>query len=160
MASISFNFIDHSNERSSVVFQLPEVTAVNFDEILGNVANQGRFELEQALLGVTRGTLYRVRANALDDTLSIVPPVDPDAQREDGLRVWAVGETTARLYSCTIPTADRATLAQPGSDEVPLTQTEMAALVTAIEENIQPAVSPGVFENVTVTRAALIGRSN
>lgn len=160
MASISFNFIDHSDERSSVVFQLPEVTAVNFDEVLGNLATQGRFELEQALLGVTRGTLYRVRANAIDDVLSAVPPVDPDAQREDGLRVWARGNTTTSLYSWTIPTADRAILAVPGSDEVPLTGAEMVALVDAIEENVQPSYSVGLFENVTVIRAALISRNN
>lgn len=158
MANLVFTYRDFSDESSGVSIQIPEITSANFDEILGDGALEGRGILRAALDGVTRGLRVRESAVAVSEVFA-GSVTDEDAQREDGLRVWGRGDSSGKLFSITIPTADRANLAQAGTDDVDLAGTEMAALVTALE-TYWKADYGAALEDITVTAARLVSRAN
>lgn len=161
-SNISFTLVDHSVESTTVVIPVQNVTAANFDTVLGNIATQGRFELEAAIAGVTTGALSNVGAKAYDEPQTFTVPVDVWSQREIGLRVWGRGQTSSKLYSITIGTADLDALAPGVNDDVPLDGTAMADLVTALEDNWRPTYdgSVGTTEAIVVERAQIVGRRN
>lgn len=161
-SSLSFRLVDHSNESTTVTIPVANVTAVNFDEILGNAATQGRNDLQTAIAAITTGYLAEVSAKAYADAIAGSAPADVWSQREIALRIWGRGQTSAKLYSITIGTADLDVLNPGDNDVVPLDGTEMAALVTALEENWQPTYdgAGGTTEAVVVERAQVVGRSN
>ena len=158
MANLLFTYLDFSAESSTVSIQVPEITSANFDEILGDGALEGRGILRAALDGVTRGLRVRESAVAVSEVFG-GSVTDEDAQREDGLRVWGRGDDSGKLFSLTIGTADRAILAQAGTDDAALDGTEMAALVTALE-TYWKADYGATVEDITVVRARLVGRAN
>ena len=158
MANLVFTYRDFSDEVSSVSIQVPAITSANFDVILGDSCIQGRGILRAAIDGVTRGLRVRESAVAVAESFGGTL-TDQDAQREDGLRVWGRGEDSGKLFSITIPTADRANLAVAGTDDVPLDGTEMAALVSALE-TYWKADYGAALEDITIVRARLVGRAN
>lgn len=161
-SNISFTLADKGGETTTVTIPVQNVTAANFDTVLGNLATQGRFELESAILAVTTGALTNVGAKAYDEGQVFTLPTDPYSQREIGLRIWGRGQTSGKLYSITIGTADLDVLDPGVNDEVDLAGTEMAALVTALEDNWRPTYdgSVGTTEAIVVERAQMVGRRN
>ena len=158
MANLVFTYRDYSDETSSVSIQIPGITSANFDEILGDGALEGRGILRAAIDGVTNGLRVRESAVAVGEVFAGVV-TEPTAQRENGLRVWGRGDSSGKLFSITIPTADETLLAVAGTDDVPLDGTEMAALVSALE-TYWKADYGAALEDITVTRARLVGRAN
>ena len=158
MANLLFTYLDFSAESSTVSIKIPNITSANYDEIVGDGALEGRGILRAALAGVTRGLLVRESAVTLSEVFG-GSVTDEDAQREDGLRIWGRGDDSGKLFSITIPTADRANLAVAGTDDVPLDGTEMAALVSALE-TYWKADYGATLEAITVVRARLVGRAN
>lgn len=162
-SSINFQIQDYSGEKSTVSIPVTPVTAVNFDTVLGNLATQGRNELEAAIDGVSAGTISKVAAVAYDIPLSSDIPPDPWAQREAGLRVYGRGASSQKLYTLTIPAPNFAVLADQGSDVVRLDRsTEVEELVTALEDNWKGYTNPatGTTEAIVVEKMMLVGRNN
>lgn len=162
-SSLSFTLIDHSAESTTVTIPVANVTAANFDTVLGNIATQGRFELEAAIEAVTTGALSNVGAKAFDEPQAgATPPADVWSQREIALRVYGRGATSGKLYTISIGTADLDALNPGIDDDVPLAGTAMADLVTALEDNWRPTYdgAVGTTEAIVVERAQIVGRRN
>lgn len=161
-SSLSFRLIDNSSETTTVTIPTRNISAANYDEVFGNIATQGRFELEAAIMGVVTGNLVNVSGKSLDDPQAGAVPADVWSQREIALRVWGRGNVSGKLYSITIGTADLTALTPGADDIVPLGNAAMAALVTALEDYWEPTYdgAVGTTENVTVERAQVVGRAN
>lgn len=160
MAEYSYTLIDRSQERSIVRIPVEEPSEVELDwETIIN-ANEAGFR--SALLGIT---LLELEAHhVLVSSERVVPPTipaSPWANREQGLRVFYVGNTSGEKRNFTIPGPDLAALTlQEGSDLVVLADAgPMAALVTWMESNVFLPYG-NADEQVTVTRAVIVGRNN
>ena len=161
-AQLSFTLKDQSNENTTVTIPTRTVTAANFDEVMGNIATQGRFELEAAIRAVSTGAMQRISGLALDVDLGEAKPTDFWSQRETGLRVWGRGAVSGKLYSVTIGTADLDALEPDDNDVVSLANAAMVTLIAALEDYWEPNYdgAVGSTENVTVERAQIVGRRN
>lgn len=89
-------------------------------------------------------------------------PASALAQREFGLRVFFVSDTSAQSGHITIPTIDIASLTVvPGTDLVTLDDGDvMAALVAAMEAAMVYRFANGDEETITVTEAVIVGRNS
>lgn len=141
---LGFSMLDYSREKSSFSIQTGDVTAVSLPGLLTEVGT-----LRAAIEGVTLGVVSDERLVAFDTNLSNVPPTSPLAQVESSWLVTMAdilpffddpvnaipNEGFGKLFTLTIPTADIAAAGrlQPNSDLADLTETGMAALVTALE---------------------------
>lgn len=153
--------LDYSREKSSFSIITGDVTAVSLPGLLTEVG-----ELRTAIEGITLGVVSDEALRAFNTNLSNTPPASPLAQIESA---WLVtyedslaffddpvnaipNEGYGKLFTMTIPTADIAAAGRlaPNSDEAVLTETAMAAFVTAFE---QTARSPyGGTVNVVSVR--------
>lgn len=80
----SFTYLDHSNEKASMQFDIAVVTAANFDTQVGLLD-----DLRDAIAGITLGVLNkRILTHKMAGSANI--PTDPFAQRETK---WVVGYT-------------------------------------------------------------------
>lgn len=150
----TFTLLDFSEEKGSFSFYAGDITAVSLPGFLTEFGS-----LRTATENLTRGTMHQEQWVGDRTVLSQIPPTDPDAQREDKLLVTYQGDVSQKLFQLEIPTLDRSIvgLLIPGSDDVDLAQTEMAAWVTAFE---QIARSPDSdTETVTVISARYVGRN-
>jgi len=154
-AKLNYRFRDFSDEYSSVGFEINTVGSANyFDAELGNPVGAA-YEIHQALTGISIGTVARYTAKTEDEVVDDVRPVDGNAQRENGLRIYG-RDDAGKLHSVTVPCPNKTLLAQPGTDLVDLTGTEMAALVTALESHWTPAGAA----SITIEKAILVGRAS
>lgn len=158
---LTFSMLDYSREKSSFSIITGDVTAVSLPGLLTEVG-----ELRTAIEGITLGVVSDEALRAFNTNLSNTPPASPLAQIESA---WLVtyedslaffddpvnaipNEGYGKLFTMTIPTADIAAAGRlaPNSDEAVLTETAMAAFVTAFE---QTARSPyGGTVNVVSVR--------
>lgn len=142
---LGFSMIDYSREKKAFSLATGEVTAVSLPGLLTEVG-----ALRTAVEGITLGVVSDESLSVFNTNLSNVPPTSPLAQIESA---WLVtyedalpffddpvnaipNEGYGRLFTMTIPTADIATAGRlaPNSDEAVLSETGMAAFVTAFEE--------------------------
>lgn len=142
---LGFSILDYSREKSSFSLATGEVTAGTLPGLLDEVG-----DLRAAIEGITAGVVSDERLTVFDTNLSNTPPSSPLAQVEN---CWLVtyedataffddpinaipNEGFGRLFTLTIPTADLsiAGILAPNSDEAVLTQTQMAAFITAFEQ--------------------------
>jgi hypothetical protein len=118
---------DETIQEKPAVMAIPvllTITTVNASAILA------------AAMALSLGTAGK-SSLVVDTTLAVgsnVRPVGTEIQKESRFRVGFTDNVTGKPYSFTIPCADLS-LMDPGTEEVPLTGTEAAALVTALQTN-------------------------
>lgn len=140
---LGFTMLDESRERAAFSLATGEVTAVSLPGLLTQVG-----ALRTAIEGITLGVVSDESLSVFNTSLSNTPPSDVNAQIE---RAWLVtfedvteffddpvnaipNEGFGRLYTLTIPTADISGGRKvANSDEGVLTETSMAAFITAFE---------------------------
>lgn len=153
MAHLSqFTFLDYSNEKSRVEVFNGAITAAS---IAGFLTQFGA--LRAALEGITLGVVQQEAWVGDRTVLSNTPPANVFAQREMKWRVRYVGNTSNKVYQIEIPTADPTGRLQANSDMADLSNTEMAAFVTAFEDLARTPDSD--TETVTVLDVQLVGRN-
>lgn len=126
----SLTFVDFSEESASFGFHFGAITA---GTIAAFLTQFGAFRT--ATEAIVSGALTRDLWVGDATKYANAAPTDPNAQRERVFMVEYEGATTHTIYTLTIPTADfdLADLFFPGTDEVDLTQTQIAAWITAFE---------------------------
>ena len=148
-----YSFRDRSNEVSSVELNFADVAAggANFDTVIGLVDGLGA-ALDGASLCVQSTENFKQQTETPDPSV----PSDVHAQREAGCRVFYSDDVTGKIYHITIPGPDKDNMAMIAeSDLYDLTDTILAAVVTAIELSLSP-----VGNAITVIRAVDVGRNN
>lgn len=139
---LGFTMIDNSREKASFSLATGEVTAVSLPGLLTEVG-----DLRGAIEGITLGNVHKEQLSVFDSTLTNAPPASELAQVET---VWVVvyedtleffddpvnaipNEGYGKLFTLKIPTADIVGRLQLNSDEADLTDTQIAAFVSAFE---------------------------
>lgn len=153
MDQIGFSVRDVSDEYGTVTFSYDPFGAL---ETVGDIESAIAALLaavETLTLGtVVRGWYRKEYTTGLTDER----PASPYAHREIGLRFF-FHDALGSKGNLTIPAPDLANIAVlEGTDLADLTDTEVAALVTIIEANVE--INDG--EAVTVDRAVVVGRSS
>jgi hypothetical protein len=151
---IDLQYRDYSDELSSCTFNVSPITVGTITALLAEFAS---------LRSATDAIVLGVRASdtvVMDKTVgSASRPTSAVAQRELKWLVRYHGVDDGKKWTCEIPTPD-ITLTDvliPGTDIVDLTQTEMAAFVTAFETAVRP---PGNDTSlVVIDQIVLVGRN-
>ncbi len=150
---LTARFRDYSNEYSTFSVLVEEIDGIarTFDGLQSEVA-----ALESAVEAISLATLVSINFRQIANTEDDQAPTSPFAEREHGLRFFYSDDVNAKKYHITVPAPDYATIDVPGSDEVPLDQTEVAALVSWMEAEMQSADGNAI----TVDRVVKVGRNN
>jgi hypothetical protein len=156
MTRLTFSYIGYSGEKSSVGFPIPELTAANIESYTDGGLSTAFDALSDAVADLTLMNPTGHTATAQISAVPEVLPASPNAQRESGILVL-MADTGGHKSRMVIPGPDLSLVAQEGTDNVLLTGTEMAALVTAIETY---CVDPITGLAVTVYAARIVGRNN
>lgn len=147
-----FTLLDYSNERSSMKVNVGAITALSIGGFLTDFG-----ALRAAIEGITLGVVAQEAWVGDRTTLSNTPPTDPEAQREKKWLVRYVGNTSGKVFQLEIPTAELGGgHLLPMSDFADLTETDMAAFVTAFEDIARTPDSD--TETVTVQSIQYVGR--
>lgn len=150
----NFTLLDYSNEKSGMSFYAGDITAVSLPGFLTEFG-----ALRTAVEGITAGTMAKEEWVGDRTILSNTPPASAQAQRELKWLVTYQGDTSQKLFQMEIPTADLgvAGILVPGTDLADLSQTQMAAFVTAFEQIARTPDSD--LETVTVISIRFVGRN-
>jgi len=146
----SFTFQDFSKESSSFRFHFAAVTAASIGGFLTQFG-----ALRTATDAITLGTLTDDKWVGDATSYNNAAPTDVNAQRERKFLVRYEGTTTFAKFTATIPTADLAGRMIAGTDQVDLTNTEIAAWITAFETLCRTEDG----ENVNVLGIQAVGRN-
>lgn len=139
---LGFSMLDHSGERGSISINTGNVTAVSLPGLLTEVG-----DLREAIEGITAGVVASESLMVFNTPLANEPPASQDAQVE---RAWLVSyeddlpffddpvnaipnEGYKKRFTLTIPTADIDGRLLANTDKADLTDTDIAAFVTAFE---------------------------
>lgn len=144
---------DYSGEIGTTQVHMGAITAVS---IGGALTDMGA--LRTAIDGVTRGVVARESWVGDNTVLSNAAPTDELAQRELKWLVVYEGNTSNKKYQVTLPTANPTGRLLPGTDLADLTETAMAAFVTAFEDMARTPDDD--TETVSVLEIRLVGRNN
>lgn len=142
LGSGSFSVLDYDSEVASVGFQTGVITALNLPGVLTQFGT-----LRTAIGGIILGSIKSESLTAFNTNLNAIKPSDENAQRE---RKWLVtyADNTqyfdapinaianagyGKVFGIEIPTADYVGKLLPDSDKADLTDTDIAAFVTAFE---------------------------
>jgi hypothetical protein len=143
--------LDYSEETSSTSFSIGAITAVS---IAGFLSQFG--DWKTALGNIILGTVAKDRWVGDATDISNTPPGDANAQIELKWLVTYEADTTKKRFRQELPTADPSKTI-PGTDKADLTDTDVAAYVTAFEA---VAKSPDDdTESVSVLDMTLVGRN-
>lgn len=148
----SWQLLDFSEERSSVEMFNGAITAVS---IAGFLTAFGG--MRTAIDNITLGTVSKESWKGDETVISNTLPTSEFAQRESKWLVQYKGNTTNKIFTMEIPTADPTGRLTPGTDKADLTETNMAAFVTAFEGFARTPDSD--TETVTVLKVTLVGRN-
>jgi hypothetical protein len=150
---LTAKFRDKSDEYSTFSVLVPVINGTT--RIWTDITTLGA-SLESAVEDISLCTLvslqYRQIANTEDDS----QPASGFANREAGLRFFYSDDSNAKKYHITVPGPDYGTIDTAGSDEIPLTQTEVAAMVTWMEAEMVSVDG----NSITVDRVVKVGRNN
>lgn len=119
---------DWSNELGRTKVHMGPITA---GTIAGALTQMGA--LRTAIAGITSGVVASEQWVGDDTNLSNALPVSEEAQRETKWLVTYQGDTSLKKFNITIPTAEFTGRLIAGSDEADLSNTDIAAFVTAFE---------------------------
>jgi len=147
-----FTLKDFSDENSTVKIHNGAITAVS---IAGFLTAFGG--MRTALEAITLGTMAQEQWIGDLTLLSNTLPTNPFAQRELKWLVRYHGDTTGKKFQLEIPTADPTDRLVAGTDLADLTETDMAAFVTAFEAFARTPDSD--TETVTIDQIVLVGRN-
>lgn len=161
---LGFSIVDYSREKTSLALATGNVTPASLAGLLTQIGT-----LRTAIDGIVLGTISDERLSVFETNLSNVVPTNELAQVESA---WLVqyedilpffddpvnavpNEGFGKLFNLTIGTADIVGRLQPASDEADLTDTQIAAFVTAFE-----AVARSPYGGtVNVTKITFVGRN-
>lgn len=147
----TFTILDYSEEKSPTSFQFGGITALSIAGFLTQFGN-----LRTALQGIIVGVVSKEKWVGDDTVLSNTPPTDSAAQVELKWLVTYEGASTKKKFHYELPTPDTSKLV-PGTDLADMTDTDIAAYITAIEAI---AKSPDDdTEGINVLDIALVGRN-
>ena len=152
MTKLGFSVRDYSDEYSSTTLNIPDVTAANFDATITSINGINTAIDALTLVNITRVDLALETGLAGAD----IRPSNPFAQREIGLRFFYQDTVNGQKYNFTVPCADLSLVAQAGTDDVDLTLSIVAPVVTSIEALI---VSPD-GNPIVINRGQVVGRKS
>lgn len=152
MGYLAVTIRDHSNELSTFQVRVDDQAGADVWTVVTGLGSALEALVEDLIIGTLASIVYRQDAIADDPST----PANGFAQRENGLRLFYHDDDNGKKYNLTIATPDSGTLAVPGTDEVPLAQTDVAALVTWLESNM---LSPE-GNAIVIDKAVLVGRNN
>lgn len=147
-----FSWRDYSRETSTSTVYHGPITAIT---IGGFLTQYGA--LKSAMDAISLGTLAKETIVMDETVLTADSPTNVFAQRELKWLVRYKGNTNEAVYTLTIPCADPTGRLLPGQDMADLTQTEMAAFVTAFETLAKAPDNDA--ESVSVISIELVGRN-
>ena len=147
----TFTILDYSAESSPTSFSFGGVTALNIAGFLTQFGN-----LRTAITNVITGVVKKEKWVGDDTVLTNTPPTDSTSQIELKWLVTYEGATTKKKFHYEIPTPDTTKLV-PDTDAADMTDTDIAAYVTAVETI---AKSPDDdTEGINVLDMRLVGRN-
>jgi hypothetical protein len=148
----TFSILDYSEETSTMRFNFGAITAISLPGFLTNFGS-----LRTALGNIILGTIKKEAWTGDSTVLSNVPPTDSNAQVELKFLLSYEGDTSKKVFRQEIPCPDTSKVIA-GTDQVDLTDTDVAAYVTAFETIARSPDSD--TETVTVVDMKLVGRNN
>ena len=147
----SLTYIDYSDEDTTTEVNVGPITALT---IVAFLAQFGDFRT--ATNAITLGNLANDRWTGDATKYNVTPPTDANAQRERKFQVNYQDTTTFAQYRLEIGTADLEGRMIAGTDFVDLTNTEIAAWITAFETLCKSPEGNGV----NVLNIVAVGRNN
>jgi hypothetical protein len=153
MARLSFSVRDYSDEISNSAITLADLTALGTWDAADTLGDAFLTHLDAHSLGTVKNMYWVQATNPEND----VRPASAFAQRELGFRVFLTDDVNFQKSYFTIPCADLAIgSVVAGQDELDLTESPTAAMVTWLEANLESADG----NTVTVDRIVIVGRSS
>jgi hypothetical protein len=148
---ISRSYVDASNENSNVQVNIVAYNVLSFADVLTGIS-----QLWAAVDAVTLMNPIQDSITLYSTKFSKVIPTDPNAQRERKMLISFEDATNFTPGRIEIPGPDFSVVPLlPGTDIFDLADTQMAALVTAIESQVRSADG----NEVNVIRANAVGRN-
>lgn len=148
----SFTLMDYTKEKSDTSIYTGAITAVSIAGFLTAFGN-----MRTAIDNLTLGTLHKEAWIGDSTVLSQVPPTNEFAQRELKWLVRYRGNTSQKIFTLTIPTADPVGRLVPDTDKADITNTEVAAFITLF--NSFARTPDNDTEGVTFLDMVLVGRN-
>lgn len=142
----SWTFLDHSNEAASMGINVAAPTAAGFD-----AQQSALLALQVAIEALTGGQVVKDQTSLAHQYTRTIPP-SQSAQRENKFIVIYEDATLHTLHKVEMPTANLAAsgvVIPAGTDDLDLSQTEVAAFIAAFEA---VAKAPRTLNNVNVVR--------
>jgi len=131
----TYHFLDHSNEKSSLKFYLPDVTSANW---LATLLSLG--DMRNAIIALTLcsvGATAELVSEVHTDVATI--PTSPYAQRETRAMFDCADAVTGRRFKIGVPTPDLTKMGLPRTDEINFLDSDVADYVNSLASN---AISP------------------
>ena len=147
-----FTLLDNSDEKSNVTIYHGAITPTS---LAGFLAQFGA--VRNAIDAITLGTMHKEMWVGDNTTLSQVRPTSEFAQREVKWLVRYRGNTSNKIYTLTIPTADPAGRMVAGTDQANLTNPQIQTFITEFQGFARTPDDDQ--ENVTVLDIRLVGRN-
>lgn len=152
MGELTITYLDYDGEKSPFKITTSTPVAAGFDTWNTEIG-----AVVSALANITLGNVNKTVRSSTVTPGTNDTPASEIAQRESKWLVTYRDTTTEKLFRCEIPTADLVGHLLPASQEADLTETDMAAFVTAFE---QLARSPDdVTHAVEVMSIRHVGRN-
>lgn len=148
----TFTIQDASEETSSTKFYFGGITALN---IAGFLTQFGA--LRTAVSGIIKGVVMKEQWVGDSTVIDNTPPTDDSAQVELKWLVSYEGNTSKKKFRTEVPTPDTSKLI-PGTDMADVTDSDIAAYITAFETLCKSPDSD--TEGVNVLDIRLVGRNN
>lgn len=145
-----FTVLDNSEEQSRMSFFFGPVTALTIAAFLTQFG-----ALRDATQDIILGTIIQDQWSGDITQYTKSVPSDVNAQRERKAQVTYEDTTTHALYRLEIPTIDLTGRMQPLSDLLDLTETDIAAWITAFEDLCKSPEGNAV----SVLKIRAVGRS-
>lgn len=133
-ANLTFEIVDHQNERSRVKFRVPAVndTGTNWASDFITPVTSVKAVLHSKLAAVTDCNFGNVTEEQSIEINVPSVPASVQAVNANVIRLQLFDSTTGRKSRIDIP-GPKSALIPSGTDDVDLTLADLAALVTAIE---------------------------
>lgn len=142
---------DYSDETSTTKLHFGAVTAIS---IAGLLTQWGNFKT--AMGNIILGVIGREQLVMDNTVLSNDSPTDSNAQVELKFMFTYEGDTSKKKFRFEVPTPDTSKVL-PGTDIVDITDTDVAAFITAAEALGRSPDSD--TETITITDVRLVGRN-
>jgi hypothetical protein len=154
---VTITAMGNNKQSSPISYHIPVLNAsnivTNLDETVGGTLGDVLLALaDVCLMDLVK---YDIHASIVDN--GVTYPADVNARRDRAMVLSYVDNTFPNMKGIiTIPGVDLTVVASPNTDEVDLTITEVAALVTALET----AARSKIGNSITITSGRLVGRNN